>query len=231
MKGRLIIFEAGDGSGKETQSGLLLDRLLKAGKKVRKVAYPNYGSDSSALIKMYLNGEFGSKPGDVSPYIASTFYAVDRFASFRMEWEGFYNDGGIVIADRYTTSNMVHQASKIDDEAERLKYLDWLYDLEFEKFRLPVPDVVLFLDMPPACARELIRQRSNKIDGSNNKDIHERDAGYLERSYNTSRWLADRYEWQRVACTEEGRIRTINEIHEDICIIIEKCLNISLGSC
>ena len=183
--GKLFVIEGSDGSGKATQTQKLFDRLQSEGENTRKVEFPNYQSDSSALIKMYLNGDFGSDPGNVNPYPASTFYAVDRYASFQTYWGDFYENGGIVIADRYTTSNMVHQAAKIIDEADWYKYLDWLYDLEFVKFQLPVPDCVIFLDMPPECARRLIAGRPNKS-GEYTKDIHERNRFFLECSYRNS---------------------------------------------
>ena len=137
-KGKLIIVESGtDGSGKATQTQKLYDKLIAQGKKVRKITFPNYDSPACMPVKMYLNGEFGSNPGDVNAYVASTFYAIDRFASFKNDWGEFYNNGGIILSDRYTTSNMVHQAVKMDDRFERDKYLNWLYELEFELYGLP----------------------------------------------------------------------------------------------
>ena len=141
MKGKLIIIEGSDGSGKATQTKKLYDRLEAENYKIKKVEFPNYNSESSALVKMYLRGDFGKNATDVDPYVCSTFYAVDRYASFKTGWEEFYNNGGIIICDRYTTSNMVHQASKID-ESERDKYLDWLNDLEFNLYKIPKPDCV-----------------------------------------------------------------------------------------
>ena len=139
MEGKLIIIESGsDSSGKATQSKKLYEKLKLNGYNVRKIEYPNYKSDSSALVKMYLNGDFGKNPEDVDPYVASTFYAVDRYASFKTEWEKFYVEGGIVIADRFTTSNMVHQAAKLEGE-DKNKFLDWLWNLEFNMYKLPTP--------------------------------------------------------------------------------------------
>jgi len=214
--GKLICIEAGDGSGKETQSKKLYQRLKEDHDRVMEVEFPNYASESSALIKMYLRGEFGSRPGDVSPYVASTFYAVDRYASYRKEWEQFYKGGGIVLADRYTTSNMVHQASKIAEEPEREKFLEWLRDFEFRLFGLPEPDCVLFLDMPAEYAARLIENRKNKFTGKAEKDIHEKDPVYLERSYRTSLWLAEKYDWHRISCVKEGNVRSVEDIHNEI---------------
>ncbi|WP_097026682.1 dTMP kinase [Clostridium peptidivorans] len=215
-KGKLIVLEAGDGSGKATQTNRLYERLLKEGYKVLKIEYPNYKSNSSALIKMYLNGEFGENPEDINAYAASTFYAVDRYASFKKEWEQFYKEGGIVLADRYTTSNMVHQASKISDIDEKEKFLDWLWELEFKLMGLPVPDKVLFLDMPPEYSFKLMMERKNKFTGNKEKDIHERNNSYLIHSYNNACYIADKYNWDKIKCVENKSIKTIDEIHENI---------------
>ncbi len=215
MQGKLIIIEAGDGSGKATQAGCLYERLENEGRQVRKIEYPNYKSASSALIKMYLNGEFGSDPDAVNPFAASAFYAVDRYASFKKEWEAFYNEGGIVVADRYTTSNMVHQAVKIADQIKREDYLDWLWDLEFVKFGLPIPDKVFFLDMPPAYSRRLLQGRPGKTQEVA-QDIHERDQEYLTRCYYNAKAVAMKYGWKIIPCVEEHLIRDVKAIHEDI---------------
>ncbi|HHY06146.1 MAG TPA: thymidylate kinase, partial [Clostridia bacterium] len=172
-KGKLVVIEAPDGSGKKTQAELLFNRLKEEGYQVRKVEFPNYRSPSSSLVKMYLRGEFGENPNKVNPYAASAFYAVDRFASFQKEWQGFYIEGGMIIADRYTTSNLIHQAVKFTDEKEKEKYLDWVWDFEFNRLALPVPDVVFFLDMPPDFSEKLIAMRKNKFTGKGQKDIHE----------------------------------------------------------
>jgi len=215
MKGKLIIIEAGDGSGKATQTEKLYQRLLIENYKVKKIEFPNYSSQSSALVKMYLNGEFGTDPATISPYIASTFYAVDRYASFKTEWEEFYLSGGIIVADRYTTSNMVHQAAKIGSESEKDIFLDWLYDFEFNIFGLPVPDCTIFLDMPPDISLSLIITRACKsIDVQ--QDIHEADEGYLVQSYNNANQIAAKYKWLRVMCTRNGHLRSIEDIHEEV---------------
>lgn len=215
MKGKLIIIEAGDGSGKATQTEKLFQRLVYEKLKVKKIEFPNYASESSALVKMYLNGEFGTDPDTISPYIASSFYAVDRYASYKKEWEEFYLDGGIILADRYTTSNMVHQAAKIDGDLERNKFLDWLYDFEYNIFGLPVPDYVIYLDMPPEFSFELISRRANKaIDVS--QDIHEADEQYLIKSYTNANRVANKYNWHKVSCVSNNSIKTIEEIHEEV---------------
>ncbi len=212
--GKLIIIEAGDGSGKATQTKRLYERLKGNAYNVRKVSFPNYESPSSALIKMYLSGSFGERADDVNPYVASTFYAVDRFASFKTEWADFYEADGIVLADRYTTSNMVHQASKIKDSNERDTFMDWLSDFEFNLFQLPKPDLVIFLDMPPEFSRKLMEDRNNKFTGEAEKDIHESDEDHLTDAYINAKAIADKYGWVQVPCTENGRIKSIDEIHE-----------------
>lgn len=216
MKGKLIIIESGaDSSGKATQTQLLFKRLTEEAYPVKKVEFPNYQSPSSALVKMYLNGDFGKDPSEVDPYVSSTFYAVDRFASYKTGWEEFYIDGGIVLADRYTTSNMVHQGAKLTG-ADKDKYLDWLWNLEFAIYKLPVPDEVVFLDMPTEYSNRLMSQRENKITGKREKDIHERNKEYLKSSYDNSLYVAEKYGWTRVSCVMKERLRTIEEIHADV---------------
>jgi dTMP kinase len=177
---------------------------------------------------MYLNGEFGYKPEDVNAYAASTFYAVDRYASYMKEWKSFYEKGGIVLADRYTTSNMVHQASKIDDEMERNKYLDWLWDLEFVKLGLPVPDMVIFLDVPTAISNSLMSNRNNKITGGSKKDIHESDSEYLRRTYINACRVSEKYDWKRIECTSDNCLRSIDDIHNEIYEYVVKNLPIKI---
>lgn len=215
-KGILIIIESGsDASGKATQSEKLYSRLVSDGRNVRKVSYPNYESESSALVKMYLNGDFGKNAEDVSPYVASTFYAADRYASFKKEWEEFYLSGGIIIADRYTTSNMVHQASKMDNE-EREKFLTWLEEFEFDMYQLPRPDFVVFLDVLPEISNELMKDRANKATGEQEKDIHESNKEYLRKSYETALYIAQKYNWNKINCIENKKLRPIEDIHEEI---------------
>jgi Thymidylate kinase len=223
MRGKLIVIESGsDGSGKATQSQKLFNRLYDENYKVRKIEFPNYKSNSSALVKMYLNGEFGSNPEDVNAYAASTFYAVDRFASYKTEWEEFYKAGDIIIADRYTTSNMVHQASKINDEKKRDEFLEWISDFEYNLYKLPKPDCVIFLDMPPQYSNKLIENRINKFTGNEKKDIHEKNYEYLKRCYNNSLYIANRGNWNKIKCIEDNKIKTVDEIHDIIYSIVKK---------
>lgn len=221
MKGKLITIESGsDASGKATQVKKLYDRLLKEGYNIRKVEYPNYKSESSALVKMYLNGEFGKNPNDINPYVASTFFAVDRFASYRKEWEDFYLNGGIILADRYTTSNMVHQAVKLKDR-DKDNFLEWLWKFEFEMYKLPIPDSVIFLNMPPKYSRQLMEERMNKFTGNQEKDIHESNLSYLEECYDNALYISKKYNWINVDCIYNEELKSIDEIHEEIYSIIK----------
>ncbi|MGL4912039.1 MAG: dTMP kinase [Romboutsia sp.] len=224
MNGKLIIIESGsDASGKATQTKKLYERLVNDGYNVRKVEYPNYKSESSSLVKMYLRGDFGKNASDVDPYIASTFFAADRFASFKTDWEEFYNNGGIILADRYTTSNMVHQASKMDKQ-DRDKYLEWLYDYEFNMYKIPKPDCVVFLDVPIEFSQKLMENRKNKITGESKKDIHESDIKYLEKSYNNSLDIAEKYNWKKINCVKDDSLRSIESIHQDIYKIVTESI-------
>lgn len=215
-RGKLIVIEGSDSSGKATQAKLLFEKLKSLNMNVRKVEFPDYKSNSSALVKMYLNGEFGKNADQVNPYAASTFYSADRFASYQTQWKSFYENGGIVLADRYTTSNMVHQASKIKDKNEKKIFLDWLWDLELVKFGLPVPDKVIFLNMPPEFSVKLMEQRKNKFTGKNEKDIHENNFEFLSNSYNNACDIATKYNWVKINCISEGKLRTIVKIHEEV---------------
>ncbi len=216
MRGKLIIFEAGDGSGKATQAEKLYARLAAEKHRVRKISFPNYKSDSAALIKMYLRGDFGANPAAVNPYAASAFYAVDRYASYKRDWEADYLSGAVIIADRYTTSNMVHQTAKITGAGEKKEFLRWLWDLEFVKFSLPVPNAVIFLNMPPEQSFRIMEGRVNKFTGKAEKDIHERDFAYLRESYRIACGLAREYGWLEVDCMKGTDLRGVEDIHQEI---------------
>jgi dTMP kinase len=201
-KGKLIILEAGDGSGKATQTRMLYEHLRREGRSVRQVEFPDYEDDSSALVRMYLRGGFGAHADDVNAYAASTFFAVDRYASYQRKWRSDYEAGYIILADRYTTSNMVHQAVKLIDAEERRAFLAWLWDFEFVKLGLPVPDLVIFLDMEPEASDRLIQRRSQATGQA--EDIHERDKAYLHRCHTAYEDLTRKYGWQRIRCSENG---------------------------
>lgn len=213
MKGTLIVLEGIDGSGKETQASLLEKKLKEKGREVMHISFPDYESPSSALVKMYLKGDFGKNPEDVNPYAASLFYAVDRFASYRMKWKDFYQKGGIIIADRYTTSNMVHQMTKYEDKKARKDFLSWLEKTEYEELELPVPDLVILLDIPLAVSENLVKERARQ---GGSMDIHEQHLDYLRKCHDAYQELVSLYGWKRIPCTEEGKIRTIEDIGKDV---------------
>ena len=220
----LVVIEGVDGSGKQTQSQMLYDRLSEK-MEVKRLAFPNYESDSSSLVKMYLSGEFGEDPKAVNAYVASTFYAADRFATFKKDYEEYYKNGGIILADRYTTANMVHQAGKIIDPIERNKFLDWLWDFEFNLYGLPVPTKVFFLNMPIEKSIELMKNRENKFSHTATKDIHERNKEHLEDSHKAACYVAKKYDWCEINCVKDDNIRTIEDIHEEIYKTVKECLD------
>ena len=214
--GKLFVIDGTDGSGKQTQFEKLQERLKKENIEYKVVSFPNYESESSSLVKMYLSGKFGENAQEISPYIASTFYAADRYATFKTGYEKYYNDGGIILADRYTTANMVHQAGKIKDEAERNKFLEWLWDFEFNLYGLPVPTKVFFLNMPVEKSLELMKNRENKFTHETKKDIHESNKEHLIDAYDAACKVAKKYGWNEIQCVKDGKIRTIEDIHEEI---------------
>ena len=213
MSGKLIVIEGLDGSGKATQAGLLAEALQRQGRSVRMVSFPVYDSDSSALVRMYLNGDFGKKPGDVNAYAASTFYAVDRFASYKSDWGKFYEDGGIIIADRYTTSNAIHQCSKLPEDQWDV-FLDWLFTLEYTLMGIPTPDQVIYLRGDTEIRQKLMARRYHGDE--NKKDIHEKDLDYMNRSRKAAEYCKDALKWTAVECVRDGQMRSIDEIHREI---------------
>ena len=217
--GKLIVIEGTDGSGKSTQFRLLTERLEREHVAFQKLVFPQYSEPSSALIRMYLGGEFGAKPTDVNAYAASTFYAVDRYASYKKVWADWYEQGGLVVSDRYTTSNAVHQASK---EKDQKAFLSWLYDLEYDKLGLPRPDLVIYLDVPTDFTEKMLRHREQ--DTNTSADIHEQDTEYLATCRRTGKAAAAFYGWTVVECVRDGKMRSIEDIHEEIYRHVTKSL-------
>ena len=219
--GKLIVIEGTDGSGKSTQFKLLTARLTEEGREFQKLVFPQYAEPSSALIRMYLGGEFGTKPSDVNPYAASSFYAVDRYASYKKVWGEYYEQGGLIVSDRYTTSNAVHQASKVTGQ-EQKEFLKWLYEFEYDRLGLPCPDLILYLDVPTDFTEQMMRRR--EADTNTSADIHEKDMGYLATCRRTGREAAKYYGWTVIECVKDGQMRTIEDIHEEIYRHVANCL-------
>ncbi len=211
--GKLIVFEGIDGSGKSTQFKNLCTRLEKSGIDFKRLVFPQYSEPSSALIRMYLSGEFGSDPESVSPYAASTFYAVDRYASYVKGWKAYYNNGGLVMADRYTTSNAIHQASKLDGDA-RERFFNWLYDFEYNIMELPRPDVVIYMDISVEMAEYQMRKREQE--NNTHGDIHELDTEYLKKCAQCGRQAAEYYGWHKIKCESGLEMRSIEDIGEEV---------------
>lgn len=220
--GKLFVIDGTDGSGKQTQLETLKKRMTEENIEYRTVSFPNYDSPSSALVKMYLGGEFGKDAKKINPYVASTFFAADRYATFKKDYEEYYNNGGIILADRYTTANMIHQAGKMQDKEERNKFIDWLWDFEFNLYGLPIPTEVFFLNMPPKESMQLMKNRENKITHEEKKDIHEKDPVYLQEAYEAACELSKQFNWYEIKCIKNSKIRTISDINDEIFIEIKK---------
>lgn len=216
---KLIIIEGLDGCGKSTQTALLKDFFEKSSISYRAIKLPDYESPSSTLVRMYLNGDFGGNAGDVNAYAAGAFYAVDRYASFKLDWEKDYNDKDVILADRYATSNSIYQMEKID-EKEWDAYLDWSADFEYEKIGIPRPDAVIFLDMPVEISQKLMTARYNGDEGK--KDVHECNVDFLHRCRKSALYAAKKQNWHVVPCSEGDFTRKIEEIQNDIETIVKK---------
>lgn len=219
--GKLIVIEGTDGSGKSTQFKLLTERVAREGKKFQRLVFPQYQEESSALIRMYLGGEFGTKPSAVNAYAASAFYAVDRYASYKKVWGQWYENGGLVLSDRYTTSNAVHQASK-EPEEKQAEFLKWLYEFEYDKLGLPTPDLVIYLDVPTDFTEKMMRSREAAT--NTHADIHEQDLQYLATCRRTGKAAAEFYNWTVINCVRDGAMRSIEDIHEEIYRHVLNCL-------
>jgi len=215
--GKLIVLEGIDGSGKSSQYRRICARMEQDGIDYNHIVFPRYEQESSALIRMYLAGEFGSHPDDVNAYAASTFYAVDRYAAYRTDWGEIYKRGGLILSDRYTTSNAVHQGSKLSDE-ELPGFFAWLSDLEYGKMGLPKPDLVIYLDVD--LETSLARMRRREVRHHTHADIHEKDTRYLERCLHTAERAAEYYGWTRIPYLKDGKERELMEKNDEIYRII-----------
>ena len=213
MSGKLIVFEGTDGSGKATQAKLLCETLAQRGLAYREIDFPRYGNPFAEPANLYLHGALGSHPGDVNAYAASVLYAVDRFASYKEDWGRFYEEGGIVVANRYTTSNAVHQASKLPVD-ERREFLDWLFDLEYHRMGLPEPDLVLYLDLPTEVSEQMLRRREQAT--ATAADIHEQDETYLKNCRAAAPEIVRDCGWTVIHCARDGGPRSIEDIAAEV---------------
>ena len=221
--GKLVVVEGLDGSGKSTQFDLLLKALQEKGTLCRGISFPDYAQPSSSLVKMYLNGEFGDSPDAVGAYAASSFYAVDRYASYKRCWEKDYQHGVLIVAARYVTSNAVHQMTKLP-RSQWDTYLEWLQDFEYKKLELPRPDCVVYLDMPVEVSQKLL---SGRYQGDESrKDVHERDAQYLARCRESADYAAEKQGWTVIPCAKNGEALSIDEVHQKVMEALKSILTV-----
>ncbi len=220
---KLIIMEGLDGCGKSTQTALLEDFFKSVNLDYKKIKLPDYDSPSSTLVNMYLAGEFGKDASDVNAYAASAFYAVDRFASFKLKWKKDYDNDSIILADRYATSNSIYQMEKIPKK-EWDYYLDWNEDFEYNKIGIPKPDLVIFLDMPVEISQKLMTDRYNGDESK--KDVHEVNVEFLKRCRESALYAAKKQGWKVVECSKDGNPLSIDEIHNTIMDIVSEELSI-----
>lgn len=218
MAGKFIVIEGLDGSGKATQTELLRKALESKGNKVTKLTFPDYDNPSSSLVKMYLGGELGDKPSDVNAYAASAFYSVDRVASYLQFWKEDYENDKVILADRYATSNIIYQMSKLPKE-EWDSFIEFQEDFEYNKLNVPKPDLIIYLDVEPDVSQKLLSGRY-KGDESK-KDLHEKNLDFLLNCRRSALYAADKLGWKRITCTAKGKMRTIEDISKDIMNIVE----------
>lgn len=216
----MIVIDGLDGSGKTTQFDIIRKKLSEK-YNVKAISFPDYNNPSSALVKMYLSGEIAENASDINAYAASSFYAVDRYASYKMFWEENYKNGDLIFASRYVSSNAIHQMVKLP-ENEWDSYLDWLYDYEYAKLELPKPDMVIFLDMPVEVSQKLMSERYNGDESK--KDIHEANVAYLHSCRKSALYAAEKLGWKVVECCENDRILSIDEVTEQLLCLIKEVL-------
>ena len=211
-KGKIIVIEGLDGSGKATQSKIL-SQALSDKYNIRKLTFPDYESEGSALVRMYLGGEFGEDPSCVNAYAAASFYAVDRVASYLKDWKKSYDEGTLFVLDRYSTSNMIYMTSKLPRE-QWDEFLFWLSEYEFEKLSLPKPDGVIYLDMPPEVSQSLMSGRYNQDESK--KDLHEKNVEFLKSCRESALYAAEKMSWKVIPCSDGEKPYTIEEIAEEV---------------
>ena len=219
MKGKLIVVEGLDGSGKATQAKLIYDQLQKEGISSKKITFPDYNEPSSSLVKMYLNSEFGDDPNDVNAYAASSFFAVDRYASYKKFWEKDYNSGKIIISDRYVTSNFLYQLPKVKKE-DWNQFIEWSCDYEYNKLGLPKPDMIIYLDIPIDVSQSLMSKRYHGHEEK--KDLHESNMKYLNLCKDAADYVADKFKFNVINCCSGNQIKSVLEIHNIIMNLVNK---------
>lgn len=216
---KIFVIEGTDGSGKQTQTQLIYDRLIKEKKDVQKFSFPNYDNLSSGPVREYLNGNISKNANDISAKAASLFFAVDRYITYKENIEKYYNDNkSIILFDRYTTSNMLHQGGKIlkaTNSYDKLEeYVSWLKSIEYDDLMLPIPTQVFFLHMNVDFTIKLMNERCIKQNVV--KDIHETDSTHLEMAERSGLYIAKKYNWNIIECVKDNTLRSINDIHAEI---------------
>ncbi len=216
--GKLIVIDGLDGSGKKTQTDMVYEHLKANGKKVKEISFPDYKEKSSTLIKMYLDGEFGKNPEDVNAYAASSFFAMDRYASYIKHWKRDYEQGTLILSDRYSTSNIIYHMSKLDQK-EWKDYIDWLEDYEYNKIGIPKPDVVIYLDVDINISQRLLSER---YDGEESrKDIHEKNIDFIRKCRECAMFASDKLNWEIINCMNGNALRSKEDINKEIISIIQ----------
>ena len=212
--GKIIVVESNtDGAGKQTQTEEIYKYLKEKGEKVVKFSFPNYNSDSSYFVKKYLNGEFGDDAKNINPYIASTFFAVDRYLTYIKEIKKYYDEDYYILMDRYVTSNIIYQAAKMENKNKIDEFINWNKELEYNKYNLPKPNYVIFLYMDLKESEKLRKNRKAKLEG---KDIHEQNDEYLKKVSDNSLYICETEKWTKIECVKNGRLKDILEIKEEI---------------
>ena len=219
MAGKFIVIEGLDGSGKATQTEILRKYFEENGETVKKLTFPDYDNESSALVKMYLGGEFGDNPDDVNAYAAAAFYTVDRIASYLKFWKEDYENGSVILADRYATSNIIYQMSKLP-ESEWDSYIDFQQDFEYSKIKVPEPDLIIYLDVEPEVSQKLLSSRYSGDESK--KDLHEKNLNFLLSCRKSALYASERLGWIKISCTKDGEMRSIEDISADILKVINK---------
>lgn len=220
-KGRIIAIEGTDGSGKQTQSRLLADYLKRKGYPVRSIHFPCYEKDTSIFVRKYLSGDFGSDAEETGPYTASVFFALDRYASYMEDWKQSYESGCFLISDRYVSSNIIHQGAKCKDNAELEDYIAWLTSFEYRVLGIPKEDRTIFLDMPPEYSSRLVHSRNRLEQPAVSSDIHEKDSDHIRQAYRTALKVAQTLQWDCIRCVENGTIRSIEDIFQELRSVLE----------